>query len=86
MDQVWILGYELRARQWDIWSSLLRIAQTSRFLSLEYCKEHYQIWHTLGKGIETSWAILNEENRYSHCLALTPIAKYPDLVHTQGLS
>jgi hypothetical protein len=50
------------------------------------CKEHYQIWHTLGKGIETSWVILNEENRYSHCLALTPIAKYPDLVHTQGLS
>jgi CxC5 like cysteine cluster associated with KDZ transposases len=50
------------------------------------CKKHYLIWHTLGKGIETSWAILNEENCYSHCLALTPIAKYPDLVHTQGLS
>jgi hypothetical protein len=50
------------------------------------CKEHYQIWHTLGKGIETLRAILNEENRYSHCLALTPTAKYPDLVHTQGLS
>jgi hypothetical protein len=36
MDQDWILGYGYRARQWEEWSSSLRIAQTSRFLSLEY--------------------------------------------------
>ena len=34
-------------------------------------------WHTLGQGIETSWAILSEEERAPNVWPCTPIAKYP---------
>jgi hypothetical protein len=36
------------------------------------CKEHYQKLAYPREGIETSWAILSEEDRTSHCLALCP--------------
>ena len=51
-----------------------------------YCKEHYL---NLAYSRERHRDVLGDpqwREPFPQCLALIPIAKYPDLVHTQGLS